>query len=192
MNKRFYVFSSDISLSNCLKGLCACWLLAFMFYHMGLNSTDGTDRVYKIVFFLNIILCPYLVIKIFSDCIYVLDIKKTKIIVFLWLSILLSFCAIFIIETIFLTYLQAFLHRNYSHSFFVDLLKIIMPRSLKASMVFASFWFSVSNIFLVYLLQKTMYTFLKTKKQFFIANLFIVFYCFVFLIYVIYMSYFFK
>ncbi|KRS85472.1 hypothetical protein DB17_07870 [Campylobacter coli] len=67
-----------------------------------------------------------------------------------------------------------------------------MPRSLKASMVFASFWFSVSNIFLVYLLQKTMYTFLKTKKQFFIANLFIVFYCFVFLIYVIYMSYFFE
>ncbi|EOH3607433.1 hypothetical protein ACLWHD_001860, partial [Campylobacter coli] len=62
MNKRFYVFSSDISLSNCLKGLCACWLLAFMFYHMGLNSTDGADRVYKIVFFLNIILCPYLVI----------------------------------------------------------------------------------------------------------------------------------
>ncbi|HEB9328010.1 TPA: hypothetical protein RZK18_000767 [Campylobacter coli] len=51
MNKRFYVFSSDISLSHCLKGLCACWLLAFMFYHMGLNNTDGTDRVYKIVFF---------------------------------------------------------------------------------------------------------------------------------------------
>ncbi|HEB7537722.1 TPA: hypothetical protein RZH60_000452 [Campylobacter coli] len=192
MDKRFYVFSSDISLSNCLKGLCACWFLAFMFYNMVLNSTDGTDKIYKIVFFINIILCPYLVIKIFSDCIYVLDIKKTKTIVFLWLSILLSFCVIFAIEIIFLTYLQTFLYRNYSHSFFIDFLRIIMPRSLKASMVFASFWFSVGNIFLAYLLQKTMYTFLKTKKQFFIANLFIVFYCFVFLIYVIYMSYFFK